>query len=140
MKKKAQLLILIMFSAISISLSQTIEKQKAKEAADYISTCTKNSLIKNGIDVVKLVEIVNSYRAKNILLDKYRADAKKISKQLDAKYSMIESDIYECKSAFKQKFKPYLKNKTFNEELQIKLNNDPYQAGPKIIKNLTSNL
>jgi hypothetical protein len=120
--------------------SQTDVTQKAKEGAQFICDCTKKSLVKNGIDTAKLTEIFNSYNSKGTLLNKYNADVKKINNQMKQKYSLVETDIYDCRNQFRQKFSSYLKNRLFLEKMQTILDNNPFTSGPKLIKDLAANL
>lgn len=120
--------------------SQTDVTQKAKEGAQFICDCTKKTLVKNGIDTAKLTEIFNSYNSKGSLLNKYNADVKKINNQMKLKYSLVETDIYDCRNQFRQKFSSYLKNRLFLEKMQTILDNNPFTSGPKLIKDLAANL
>lgn len=131
---------LILFTFPLKFYGQSDLNQKAKEGANFICDCTKKSLVKNGIDTAKLTEIFNSYNSKGALLNKYNADVKKINNQMKQKYSLVETDIYDCRNQFRQKFSSYLKNRLFLEKMQTILDNNPFISGPKLIKDLAANL
>lgn len=131
---------LILFPLHSKIYSQSDVNQKAKEGADFVCDCSKKSLDKNGINTVKLAEIYNSYQSKSTLLSKYNSDVKKINNQMNLKYSLVEADIYSCRNQFRQKFNSYLKNRAFLDRMQTIINANPYTNGPKLIKELASNL
>lgn len=131
---------LFIFTLPSRFYGQSDVNQKAKEGANYICDCTKKSLDKHGINTLKLAEIYNSYQSKGSLLSKYKTDVKKINNQMNLKYSLVEADIYLCRDKFRQKYSNYLKNKTFLDKMQSVINTNPFTNGPKLIKNLASNL
>jgi len=85
------------------SIAQSDIDAKATSAAKLICDCTKTSLSKNNIDVVKLAEIFKSYNTNRKLLGKYKSDVQKINDKMNLNYSAIESDIYACRSKFTQK-------------------------------------
>lgn len=131
---KLCLLILVPIS----SIAQSDIDAKATAGAKLICDCTKTSLSKNNIDVVKLAEIYKSYNTNRKLLGKYKSDVQKINEKMNVNYSIIESDIYACRSQFTQKYKSYLKNKDFLSRIETIINNNPYTAGPKLIKTLAN--
>jgi hypothetical protein len=120
------------------SVAQSDIDAKANSGAKLICDCTKTSLSNNNIDVIKLAEIFKSYNTNKKLLSKYKLDVQKINEKLNLNYSTIESDIYACKSQFTQKYKAYLKNKDFLSKIETIINNNPYTAGPKLIKTLSN--
>ena len=120
------------------SVAQSDIEAKANSGAKLICDCTKASLSKNNIDVVKLAEIYKSYNTNKKLLSKYKSDVQKINDKLNLNYSTIESDIYACRSQFTQKYKSYLKNRDFLSRIENIINNNPYTAGPKLIKTLAN--
>ncbi|CAM3804182.1 hypothetical protein FLGE108171_15530 [Flavobacterium gelidilacus] len=117
-------------------IAQSDIDAKATSGAKLICDCTKTSLSKNNIDVDKLAEIYKSYNINKKLLVKYKSDVQKINDKLNLNYSTIESDIYACRSQFTQKYKSYLKNRDFLTKIESIINNNPYTAGPKLIKTL----
>ena len=122
------------------SIAQSNINQKAIDAAKQICDCTKVSLSKNNIDVVKLAEIFKSYSKNNKLSSVNQTNIGKLNKQLDLNYSAIENDIYNCRSQFAEKYKLYLKNKEFLSKVEEIINNNPYTAGPKLIKSLAKKI
>ena len=137
--KKLLFLILCILSLIPLkSIAQSDIDTKATSGAKLICDCTKASLSKNNIDVVKLAEIYKSYNTNKKLLSKYKTDVQKINDKLNLNYSTIESDIYACRSQFTQKYKSYLKNRDFLSRIENIINNNPYTAGPKLIKTLAN--
>ena len=119
-------------------IAQSDINTKAIAGAKLICDCTKTSLSKNNIDVVKLAEIFESYNTNKKLLSKYKSDVQKISEKMNLNYSNIESGIYACRSQFIQKYKSYLKNKDFLTKIENIINNNPYTTGPKLIKSLAN--
>ncbi|WP_445711740.1 hypothetical protein [Flavobacterium sp.] len=137
--KKLLFLILCILSLIPLkSIAQSDIDTKATSGAKLICDCTKASLSKNNIDVVKLAEIYKSYNTNKKLLSKYKSDVQKINDKLNLNYSTIESDIYACRSQFTQKYKSYLKNRDFLSKIETIINSNPYTAGPKLIKTLAN--
>lgn len=137
--KKLIFLNLCFLSLIPLkSIAQSDIHTKATSGAKLICDCTKTSLSKNNIDVVKLAEIYKSYNTNKKLLSKYKSDVQKINDKLNLNYSTIESDIYACRSQFTQKYKSYLKNRDFLSRIETIINNNPYTAGPKLIKTLAN--
>ncbi|WP_188049349.1 hypothetical protein [Flavobacterium sp. GP15] len=132
---KSYLLLLTLIFLPFYSFAQSDINIKANEGAAFICNCTNISLIKNDVDVVKLVEIYNSYKPNKVLSKKYHSDVKRISRQLDSKYSLIEKDIFTCRDQFKVNYKAYF-TKDFLNKLEVELNNNPYSNGPKTIKDL----
>lgn len=112
--------------------------QKAKVGANFICECSKTALSVNGVDTDKLLEIYTSYQSQGALLSKFNADVKKIRSQMNSNYSAIETDIYKCRSQFRQKFSNDLKNKEFLTKMQTIINKSAYTSGPKLIKDLTN--
>lgn len=137
--KKLLFLILCILSLIPLkSIAQSDIDTKATSGAKLICDCTKASLSKNNIDVVKLAEIYKSYNTNKKLLSKYKSDVQKINDKLNLNYSTIESDIFACRSQFTQKYKSYLKNRDFLSKIETIINSNPYTAGPKLIKTLAN--
>lgn len=137
--KKLLFLILCILSLIPLkSIAQSDIDTKATSGAKLICDCTKASLSKNNIDVVKLAEIYKSYNTNKKLLSKYKSDVQTINDKLNLNYSTIESDIYACRSQFTQKYKSYLKNRDFLSKIETIINSNPYTAGPKLIKTLAN--
>ncbi|RVT74456.1 hypothetical protein EOD40_13170 [Flavobacterium sufflavum] len=137
--KKLLVLNLCFLSLIPLkSIAQSEIETKAISGAKLICNCTKTSLSKNSIDVVKLAEIYKSYNTNKKLLSKYNSDVQKINNKINLNYSTIESDIYACRSQFTQKYKSYLKNREFLSRIETIINNNPYTAGPKLIKTLAN--
>ena len=137
--KKLIFLNLCFLSLIPLkSIAQSDIDTKATLGAKLICDCTKTSLSKNNIDVVKLAEIYKSYNTNKKLLSKYKSDVQKINDKLNLNYSTIESDIYACRSQFTQKYKSYLKNRDFLSKIETIINSNPYTAGPKLIKTLAN--
>ncbi|WP_336071018.1 hypothetical protein [Mesoflavibacter sp. CH_XMU1404-2] len=138
--KPKQIIKIIFLSLIFIStksFSQSID-QKAKAGADFICECSKTALSENGVDTAKLLEIYNSYQSQGTLLSKYKSDVKTISSQMNSNYSAIETEIYKCRSQFRQKFSSDLNNKVFLSKMQDIINKNAYTNGPKLIKDLTN--
>lgn len=137
--KQLLTLVLLTLSLLPLkSLAQSEINEKATSGAKLICDCTKNSLSRNNINVIKLAEIYKAYKANNKSLSKYKSDIQNINSKLDLNYSSIERDIYTCRSQFAQKYKSYLKNRDFLSKIEAIINNNPYTDGPKLIKGLAN--
>ena len=130
------ILLVLIFMPIKF-YGQSID-QKAKAGANFICECSKTALSENGVDTDKLLEIYTSYQSQGKLLSKFNNDVKKINSQMNSNYSVIEADIYICRSQFRQKFSSDLNNKEFLSKMQEIINKNAYTNGPKLIKNLTN--
>ena len=121
-----------------ITYSQSNIDKVVGEAEKNICDCTKTALIQNGVDILKLVEISNLYKAKKSVPNSYSSAIQKLYKQINSNVSAISSDINTCRQNFKSnpKFQPYFSNKLFLEKLEHRLDLNNYYYGPNLIKKL----
>lgn len=131
---KTNYLLLCLFISF-LTYSQSNIDKVVGEAEKNICDCTKISLIKNGVDVPKLVEISNLYKTKKSIPNSYTPIIQNLYKQIKSNIKAISTDVNICRENFKTnpKFQTYFKNKSFKDKLEIALDFNNYYYGPKLI-------
>ena len=120
--------------------SQNDIDKAVREAELNICNCTKETLINNGVDVVKLVQITNVYKKTNSIPNSETANVNRLYRQINFNIDNISKGINMCRSKFidNPKFKPFLSNQVFTSKLEKALDYNNYYFGPKIIKKLAT--